>query len=85
MAKLPHNIERISDGRGYRYRGYSKDGYVVRLYNEGGITPWAAYDFRQGGNNFWERPHLKGKYLGRRRTLALMGAMLKTITIKPED
>lgn len=86
MSRLPHNVERVREpySTSYRFRAYSKDGYALRLYNEGGVTPWALYDFRQGGNNAGDRPHAKGKYLGRRRTLELIGALAATITIGRE-
>lgn len=31
MNRLPYNIERVRDGRGYRYRGYARDGFCCRL------------------------------------------------------
>lgn len=66
MARLPENIERVQDGKGYRYRGYDKDGFCARLHHNG--RAWEA------------RSVSTGRYLGSRRTLALMGVLLSTVS-----
>jgi hypothetical protein len=65
--KLPDNIERVKDGAGYHYRGYASDGGAVRLHNDG--SGWSV------------RAFATGKYIGRRKTLALMGKLLASATI----
>lgn len=43
MPCLPHNIERLRDRGGYRYRGYSADGFCVRLHRDACSRLWHAY------------------------------------------
>lgn len=68
MARLPHNIERVRDGSGYRYRGYAADGFCVRLCNSSG--QW------QG------RAVLTGAHVGCAPTLEAMSAKLATFTVQ---
>lgn len=82
MARLPNNVDRIRDGSGYRYIAYTRDGYAVRLRNEGGVTPWAAYDFRKGP--VVHDPRDPGHYIGRRRTLETVGALVASYVAHPE-
>lgn len=60
---MPHNIERIRDGKAFRHRGYAKDGYCVRLAKRG--------DGMWHGNAV-----VNGRHFGPCRTLADMSACL---------
>lgn len=71
MARLPHNIERVTDtgrtlaraGANYRYRGYAKDGYCVRLAKR--------------ADNMWHGVAVvNDRHFGPCRTLADMSACL---------
>lgn len=70
MANLPANVERVRDGNTYRYRAYAKDGFCVRLHNNG--SAWEA------------RAVLTGAYIGSRKTLALIGALVASYTVQKE-
>jgi hypothetical protein len=77
MARLPHNVSRVADRGSYRYVAYSKDGFAIRLHRCG--RDWEAYDFRQGPDG------TKGKYIGRRKTLALIGALVASYDVSARD
>lgn len=69
MARLPDNIERVRDGRGYRYRGYTKDGFAARLR-------------RDPTSSFWHAYTLGGSYVGRGETLAEISRKLENFESK---
>lgn len=68
MARLPNNVDRIRDGRGYRFVAYGKDGYCIRLNNDG--SGWTGYAV------------LTGAYVGRRKTLTAMGALCASFKVR---
>jgi hypothetical protein len=62
MARLPDNIERLRDGRGYRYRAYSLDGFSIRLNRDPYSKLWHGYTT------------LTGAYVGCGQSLVDIGA-----------